>query len=184
MTDEIYFPNLPLSYLRKLSKNRFRGFNQASQLFFPKEDYPMTVVETSVSISKPVKEVFAFLSDLNNQTKLNDTLSEVVLSGPVAVGTKFKLKGSVMGRDFDTDNEIIALEQDKVFGMKTFAAPPASDITNTYTFESEGDGTKLTLAMDSVIMTGGVPGMEDMVKGQLKSGLETSMAAIKKALEG
>ena len=144
----------------------------------------MTVVETSISISKPVEEVFAFLSDLNNQTKLNATLSKVVLDGPVEVGTKFKMKGSVMGRDFDTDNEIVALEQNKTIGMKTFAAPPASDITNTYTFETEGDGTKLTLAMDSVIMTGGVPGMEDMVKNQLKTGLETTLAAIKQALGG
>jgi len=144
----------------------------------------MTVVETSISINKPVREVFAFLSDLNNQAKLNNTLREVVLSGPLEVGTKFKLKGSVMGRDFETDNEIIALEQDKVFGMKTFAAPPASDVTNTYTFESEGEGTKLTLAMDSVIATGGVPGMGDMVKNQLKTGLDTTMAAIEKALEG
>jgi len=144
----------------------------------------MTVVETSVSISKPVEEVFAFLSDLNNQTKLNNTLNEVVLSGPVAVGTKFKMKGSVMGRNFESDNEIVALEPNKTIGIKTFAAPPASDVTNTYTFENEGGGTKLTLAMDSVIMTGGVPGMENMIKNQLKSGLETTMAAIKQALGG
>ena len=89
-----------------------------------------------------------------------------------------------MGRDFETNNEIIALEQNKTFGIKTFAAPPASDVTNTYTFESEGEGTKLTLAMDSVIMTGGVPGMDDMIKNQLKSSLETTMAAIKQALGG
>ena len=144
----------------------------------------MTVVETSISVNKPVEEVFAFLSDPNNQTKLNNTLTEVVVDGPVAVGTKFKLKGTVMGRDFETNNEIIALEPNKTFGMKTFAAPPASDVTNTYTFEKDGDGTKVTLAMDSVIMTGGVPGMEDMVKNQLKTGLESTMAAVKAALEG
>ena len=144
----------------------------------------MAVVETSITINKPVQEVFAFLTDINNQTKLNETLTEVILSGPVAVGTTFKTKGSVMGRAFEADNEIVALEPDKVFGIKTLAAPPASDVTNTYTFESEGDGTKLTLAMDSVIMTGGVPGMEEMVKNQLKTGLDTSLAAIKKVLEG
>lgn len=144
----------------------------------------MTVVDASISVNKPVEEVFAFLSDPNNQTSLNGTLTEVVVDGPVAVGTKFKLKGSVMGRDFETDNEITALEKNKTFAMKTFAAPPASDVTNTYTFAKEGNGTKVTLAMDSVIMTGGVPGMEDMVKNQLKSGLESTMAAIKKALEG
>ena len=144
----------------------------------------MTVVETSISINKPVEEVFAFLSDLNNQTKLNDTLSEVVINGPVQVGTTFKLKGSVMGRAFETDNEIVAFEENKTFGIKTIAAPPASDVTNTYTLEREGDGTKLTAAMESVITTGGVPGMEDMIKNQLKTGLETSMAAIKQALGG
>ena len=143
----------------------------------------MTIVETSISISKPVEQVFEFISNLQNQTKLNSTLSEVILDGPVAVGTKFKIKGSVMGRDFETDNEIIALEPNRKFGIKTFAAPPASDVTNTYTLEKEGEGTKLTLAMDSVIMTGGVPGMEDMVKNQLKTGLDGTMAAVKKALE-
>ena len=143
----------------------------------------MTIVETSINIGKPVEQVFEFLTNLQNQTKLNDMLTEVTLSGPVEVGTRFQTKGKVMGRDFSTDNEIIALEPNKKFGIKTFAAPPASDVTNMYTLEEDGAGTKLTLAMDSVIMTGGVPGMEDMVKNQLKTGLDGTMAAIKKVLE-
>jgi carbon monoxide dehydrogenase subunit G len=144
----------------------------------------MTVVETSINISKPVAQVFEFITNLQNQTKLNGMLSEVVVDGPVAVGTKFKTKGTVMGRGFETDNEIVALEQNKKFGIKTFAAPPASDVTNTYILEEDGGSTKLTLAMDSVIMTGGVPGMEDMVRNQLKTGLDGTMTAIKKVLEG
>jgi uncharacterized membrane protein len=144
----------------------------------------MTVVETSVTIGKPVEQVFKFITDLQNQTKLNDMLTEVVVDGPVAVGTKFKTKGKVMGRDFETNNEIVALEANKKLGIKTLAAPPASDVTNTYTLEKDGSGTKLTIAMDSVIMTGGMPGMEDMVKTQLKTGLDGTMTAIKKALEG
>jgi uncharacterized membrane protein len=144
----------------------------------------MTVVETSVTIGKPVEQVFKFITDLQNQTKLNDMLTEVSVEGPVAVGTRFKTKGKVMGRDFETDNEIVTLEANKKLGIKTLAAPPASDVTNTYTLEKDGNGTKLTIAMDSVIMTGGMPGMEDMVKTQLKTGLDGTMAAIKKALEG
>jgi uncharacterized membrane protein len=143
----------------------------------------MAVVETSINIGKPVTQVFEFITNLQNQTKLNGMLTEVVLSGPVAVGTRFKTKGEVMGRSFETDNEIIALEPNKVFGIKTFAAPPASDVTNTYMLAEDGNGTKLSLAMDSVIMTGGVPGMENMVKNQLKTGLDGTMAAIKKVLE-
>ncbi len=144
----------------------------------------MAVVETSVNIGKPVEQVFEFITNLQNQTKLNAMLTEVVVDGPVAVGTKFKTKGKVMGRDFETDNEIVALEANKKFGIKTLAAPPASDVINTYSLEKESAGTKLTIAMDSVIMTGGMPGMEDMVKNQLKTGLDSTMTAIKKALEG
>ena len=83
----------------------------------------MTIVETSISIGKPVEQVFEFLTNLQNQTKLNDMLTEVTLSGPVEVGTRFQTKGKVMGRDFSSDNEIIALEPNKKFGIKTFAAP-------------------------------------------------------------
>ena len=143
----------------------------------------MAIVETSININKPIEQVFEFITNLQNQTKLNGMLTEVVVDGPLAVGTKFKTKGTVMGRGFETDNEIVTMESNKKFGIKTFAAPPASDVTNTYMLEGNGDSTKLTLAMDSVIMTGGVPGMEDMVKNQLKTGLDGTMAAIKKALE-
>ncbi len=141
----------------------------------------MAIIETSVSINKPVAKVFAFLSDLNQQKALNATITDVEFSGKVGVGTKFKIKGTVMGRAFESNNEIVSYEQEKKLGIKTLAPPPASDVTNTYTLEKEGTGTKLHLAMDTVIMA---PGMEELVKTQVKNGLDTSLAAIKKALEG
>ena len=141
----------------------------------------MAIIESSVSINKPVEKVFAFLSDLNQQKAMNSTITDVVFSGKVGVGTKFQVKGTVMGRNFESNNEIVAFEANKKLGIKTFAPPPASDVTNTYTLEKDGSGTKLLLAMDTVIMA---PGMEEMVKTQVKNGLDTSLAAIKKALEG
>jgi uncharacterized protein YndB with AHSA1/START domain len=141
----------------------------------------MAIIETSIIISQPVEKVFAFLSDLNHHKKLNPTITDVVFSGNVDVGTKFKIKGKVMGRAFESDNEVVAFEQNKKLGIKTLAAPPASDVTNTYTLEKDGSGTKLHLMMDTVIMA---PGMEDFVKNQVKAGLDTSMNAIKRALEG
>jgi hypothetical protein len=38
--------------------------------------------------------------------------------------------------------------------------------------------------MDVVILAGGVPGLEDMVKNQVKTGMDAGLSAIKKALEG
>ena len=87
-----------------------------------------------------------------------------------------------------TLNELVmAVEPNKKFGVKTFAAPPASDVTNTYLLDSDGGGTKLTLQMDAVLTPPGMPnmpGMEDMMKKQMITGLETSLNLYKKLIEG
>ena len=60
-------------------------------------------------------------------------------------------------------------------------------MTNTYLLEEEGDGTKLTLQMDAVLTPAGmpkVPGMEDVMKNQMKTGIDSTMTAMKKAIEG
>lgn len=138
----------------------------------------MAKIETSISISKPVEKVFAFLTDLGNQKAMSSTITDVVFSGKVGVGTKFTIKSKYGNREFSTENEIVALEPNKTFAVKTLAPPPASDVTNTYTLEKDGSGTKLHLSMDAVVM----PGTEGMVVPQLKAGLDTALAAIKKAI--
>ena len=60
------------------------------------------------------------------------------------------------------------------------AAPPASPLTNTYSLEPDGVGTRLHLAMDAVVM----PGTEGMVVPQLRAGLDTALAGVKKGLGG
>ncbi len=140
----------------------------------------MATIETSVSINKPVEAVYAYLTDVQNQKSLNPSITAVETSGPMAVGMHYKIKMTVMGRPFESENEIVALEPNKVFGVKTLAKPPASPVTNTYTLEPEGTGTKLHLSMDAVVM----PGTEGMVVPQLRAGLDTALASMKKALGG
>ena len=140
----------------------------------------MANVETSISINKPVEKVFDFLTNLQNQKTMNSSITDVVISGKVAVGTRYKIKGTVMGRTFESENEIVAIEPNSKFSVKTLAAPPASDVTNVYTLEKEGSGTKLHLSMDAVVF----PGTENLVIPQLKAGLDTALGLIKKAVEG
>jgi uncharacterized membrane protein len=141
----------------------------------------MTIVETSITIGKPVEKVYEFITTLENQKKLSEYITGVEAVGPLKVGTRYKIETTSFGRKMETTNEVVALEPNKKFGVKTLAAPPASDVTNFYLLEKDGKGTKLTLQMDAVIMA---PGMEQMVIGQLKTGLDTSLAALKKAIEG
>ena len=140
----------------------------------------MANVETSISINKPVEKVFEYLTNVQNQKAMNPSINEVVMQGKLAVGTHYTIKMTVAGRAFESENEVVALEPNKTFGVKTLAKPPASPVTNTYTLEKDGSGTKLHLSMDAVVM----PGTENMVMPQLRMGLDTALAGMKKALEG
>ncbi len=147
----------------------------------------MATLETSVSISKPVEQVFEFITNLDNQKKLSSYITGINVSGPIQVGTKYEIETTSMGNVIKTMNEVVSFEPNKKFGVKTIAAPPASDVTNTYIFEKDGSNTKLTLQMDATLVTAGMPsmpGMEDMMKNQMKAGLDATMAAMKKAIEG
>jgi carbon monoxide dehydrogenase subunit G len=147
----------------------------------------MATIETSVSISKPVEKVFEFITNLDNQKKLSSYVTGVEVSGPVKLGTKYVIETTSMGNVIKTNNEVVSFEPNKKFGVKTFASPPASDVTNTYILEKDGSGTKLILQMDAVLVPAGMPsmpGMEDMMKTQMKAGLDATMTAMKNAIEG
>ncbi len=143
----------------------------------------MAVISSSVEIGQPAEAVFAFLTNLENQKTLQPGIKSVTLNGPLAVGTHYIIQGQIMGSNFSSESEIVAFEPGQKFAIKTLAPPPASPVTTTYLLEASGSGTKLTTQMDTVI-TGGFPGMEEMVKKQLQSTLDGTNAALKKAIEG
>lgn len=147
----------------------------------------MTVLETSVKVNKSVEQVWAFITNLENQKKLSTFITGIEVSGPLQLGTKYKIETTSMGMKNVTTNEVVAFEPNRKFGVKTFAPPPASDVTNTYLLEPDGDGTKLTLQMDATLVPAGMPsmpGMEDMMKNQMKVGMDTMLGTTKKAIEG
>jgi uncharacterized membrane protein len=147
----------------------------------------MATIETSVNIKNPVEQVFGFITNLDNQKKLSTYITGIEVSGPVQLGTKYQIETTSMGHKNVTTNEVVAFEPNKRFGVKTFAAPPASDVTNTYLLDMDGDGTKLTLQMDAVLTPAGMPnmpGMEEMMKKQMIIGLEATLNTMKKLIEG
>ncbi len=105
----------------------------------------MATIETSINIGKPVGTVFEYITNLDNQKKLSSYITGVEADGPVKLGTKYKIETTSMGHKNVTTNEVVAFEPNKKFSVKTFAVPPASDVTNTYILEADGKGTKLTL---------------------------------------
>jgi uncharacterized membrane protein len=147
----------------------------------------MATLETSVKISKPVAQVFDFITNLENQKKLSSYITGIQVSEPLKVGSKYKIQTTSMGHVIETLNEVVAFEPNKKFGVKTFASPPASDVTNTYVLEEDGGGTKLIMQIDAVLTPAGMPkmpGMEDMMKKQMLAGFDATLATMKKVIEG
>ena len=138
------------------------------------------IIETSTTINKPVEQVFAFVTNPLNLKSLNPNTTGIIFDGKVAVGSRYTVQLKYGAREFNSVSEIVALEPNKTFAVKAIATPPATDVVSTYTFEQDGNGTKLHISMDSPVM----PGTEGMVVPQLRAALDTSLASIKKLLGG
>jgi uncharacterized protein YndB with AHSA1/START domain len=145
----------------------------------------MTIIEASIKINAPVEKAFAYITDINNMK--NQYVTAVEGEMPLKLGSKYKITTTSMGRSNTITNEVVGFEKNKVFSVKTYGTPPAPDLVNTTLLEADGSGTKMTAQMDAVLLPAGmpsVPGMEDMMKKQMVAGIETSLAAFKKAIEG
>lgn len=146
----------------------------------------MATIEVSTTINKPAEKIFDHLTNPDNMK--SQYVTSVEFDGPLKVGTKCKMKiKSTQGVVNEIVSEIIAFEKNKVYGTKTFAAPPASDVTSTYILEAAGSGTKVTMKTEAVLMPPGMPsmpGMEDMMKKQMIGSYEATLAALKKTIEG
>jgi hypothetical protein len=146
----------------------------------------MALIETSIKINASPEKIFSYVSSLDSLK--NEYVVSVDADGPVKLGTKIKTRvKSTQGVENEIVSEVIAYEENKKFGTKTFAAPPASDVVSTYILEKDGDGTKVTMQTEAVLVPAGmpnVPGMEDMMKKQMVAGYDAALAALKKKLEG
>lgn len=145
----------------------------------------MALIETSIKINKPASFIFAHLNNIEGMK--NEYVEKIEIDGPIRLGLKYKIFTKAGGRLIETVNEVVGFEQDKLVSTKTFAAPPASDLVNTYILEEEGGATKVIFQTEAMLTVPGMPsmpGMEDMMKKQMLSTYEASLAALKKKLEG
>ncbi len=139
-------------------------------------------MEASVQLNCPVEAVYTFLTNLENLKAVQTGIMVVALDGPLAVGTHYVMKGQIMGQDFSSENEVVALEPNKTFGIKTFATPPASPITTIYKLETSGRGTRLNATVETSANNLN-DDRDEVVQTQLKAGLHGTLAAIKKIIE-
>ena len=146
----------------------------------------MALIEVSTNINASADKIFAYVSSLD--ALKSEYVTNIEADGPIKLGTKIKTTVKAMnGMENTITSEVIAYEKNKIFGSKTYAAPPASDVISTYILEPDGDGTKVTLQTEAQLVPPGMPsmpGMEDMMKNQMITGYTAALGTLKKKIEG
>lgn len=146
----------------------------------------MALIENTIHINASPEKVFAHITNLEGQK--NQYVTSVEADGPIKLGAKIKTTVKAGNGTVNVITaEVVGFEKNKLYSVKTIAAPPASDMVSTNILEAENGGTKLTLQTEAMLTPPGMPsmpGMEDMMKKQMSAGFDASLAQVKKAIEG
>ena len=142
----------------------------------------MINLDLGALIDRPVKDVFAFVTNPNNMPKWNSAVVSMqqITPGPVSMGTKFKSVGEMMGRRIEGEMQVVAFEPDSKYGFQMNAGPVQVNVL--LNFKTVGTGTKLSLNAQ------GNPGglfklAEPVMAGRVKSLMEENLARLKTVLE-
>jgi len=143
----------------------------------------MINVDLGTLIDKPIKDVFAFVSNPNNMSKWNSAVVslEQITPGDVSVGTKFKSVGELMGRKIEGEMQVTSIEPDTKCGFQVNAGP--MQINLTLTLKTVGTGTKLSLNAQgnpAGFFKLAEPVMQGRVKGMMEENLERLKAVLEK----
>ncbi|MCD9025090.1 SRPBCC family protein [Cohnella silvisoli] len=128
----------------------------------------MAFAKSSISIRKPVDEVFDFILDGENNNLWRPAVTDVKnTSGKVlGVGTTFiqGMKGP-FGKRISGDYEIIGCEKNKLISFKVISGPARP--TGKYEFEYDGTETRVTFAL-SLESKGFARLMDSMITKQMQ----------------
>jgi uncharacterized membrane protein len=138
-------------------------------------------VEHSVVVNRPVEEVFAYTSDPHKQTEWQDGLVRVEAETEMAVGAKTTEVRKVMGREMETEMEIVEFEPPTKFSMKSLSGPV--EMTFTQSLKSVNGGTQVDVFIEGE--PGGFFGVAvPLLKRQVQKDVQKDYAKLKEILEG
>ena len=139
-------------------------------------------VEHSVTIERPIEEVFAFTADPNNNPLWQSTTLETQTSSEVDVGTTFNNVSKFLGRRIETTLEIVESDPPRRQCVRANSGPiPAS---GCYVFEPTDDGgsTRFTQTLEAEV--GGFFKLAEPLVGRAaRRQTEADMATLKDLLE-
>jgi len=138
----------------------------------------MLEFENTIRIDRPIAEVFAFLSDLENIPKWNYYVLEVtkLSNGPIGIGTMYHQVRKTDEQDF----RITELDQNHKMVVKTLPqSSPGFEMR--FTLYEEGNTTRIR---DEWSLDSGWPApLEWLGAGRIKSAVAETLTKLKELLE-
>ena len=138
----------------------------------------MPSAERTISIRRPVQQVFRFLADGRTATQWRSGVLDVSRVSGDGLGAVYRqqVRGPG-GRPIDADYEITGFESDKLIAFRTIAGPVRP--TGSFSFEPMGDATILTFKLDAEL--GGWKKL--IMSGPVQSTMNAEMAALDRLQE-
>ena len=138
--------------------------------------------ELSIIIQRPIEEVFAYVSDLQNGPQWQTGLFEVrrITNGSLGVGSQFASVRKFLGRKLEGVVELVAYEPNSKMVIKS----PSGSVPfeQSFRFEPTAEGTKLSTAIE--LHTSGLMGLaEPLIAGSLNREMASAFGDLKDLLE-
>jgi uncharacterized protein YndB with AHSA1/START domain len=142
----------------------------------------MARLEESVTINRPVEEVFAYATDIKSWPQWHDAIveSEQTSEGPPGVGTTFKGKAHMEGRTMEFTGKVTEYNPyERECKVMDFGSAISE---NTFTFAPTDVGTRITL-----VYAVKVRGLAKLMSSRINSGmheeLKQAVSKLKTVLE-
>lgn len=134
----------------------------------------------TVTITRPVSDVFAFLANAENDKQWRGGIIEMTRTGGQGVGTRYRqIVAGPGGRRIDADVEITEFVPDQRIAFRTTKGPVRP--TGSYDLQADNGGTMVTFRLATTL--GGVKKlMAPMVTKTMKSEV-AALTELKRVLE-
>jgi uncharacterized membrane protein len=141
----------------------------------------MIRIQASVTVNRPLEEVFRFMTDNQNALQWQSGLLEArVTNDVIGVGKTWVDVVQVLGQRIEIASELTELEPLRTVGFKSTSGP--IPLEGRYAFEPDGGGAKVTFTMQG--QAGGFFKLaEPIVARSTQRQWETNLANLKDLLE-
>jgi len=135
-----------------------------------------------VVITRPLDEVFAFVSDARNRPSWDDSVDSEELTSPepIRVGTTVRTRMRSMGRDYEIDWEIVEHEPPTRQRIESTSGPFST--TLVYELAQDGDGTSVRFSVTGR-PTGFLRLIQPLIARTTQRNLDEGFARLKGVLE-